>query len=342
MNSVFDIICALSRHPAVSGKESAFSACIENLQTDDLGNVWWIKKAGAKNPKTILIEAHRDEIGLCVSGILENGFLSVSPCGGIDPNNLPGTQFTVAGQQRIRAVAVSTPPHLAGQGEKKEKLSFDDLYLDTGIADTRRLKKQISVGDPIFFSTEPKQIANGKILARSLDNKVSIASLILASDMIKNSKNNIIFLLSVGEETTSCGVRSFCRKFCPDVALVVDAGFAFAPGLDRSRCILANEGPSVSVTDTLSADATRWVQNTAKEHGLSLQVIAEPGGTGTSASAIQTEGSGIPSAVISIPVFNMHTPSEIVSEEDVARTATLLHALSQSNTIPEREVTLLG
>lgn len=341
MNSVFDIICALSDFPCVSGKEAGFPDLIPNLQTDDLGNIWWMIKGKAKNPKTILMEAHRDEIGLCVSKILDNGFLSVTPCGGMDPGNLPGTVFTVLGRRNVRAIATSTPPHLASQTEKTEKLRFKDVYLDTGIPALRDLKKVISVGDVVSFLTTPKRIANGKILARGLDNKASIASLILASKMMEDSENNILFLLSVGEETTSCGVRSFCRKFKPDVALVVDAGFAFAPGLERSRCIMTNGGPSVSVTDTLCVDATRWVQKTAKKRKLSLQVIAEPGGTGTSATAIQTECAGIPSAVISIPVLNMHTPGEIVSEHDIQRTAELLFALSQSKDLPKREVTLL-
>jgi endoglucanase len=47
---------------------------------------------------------------------------------------------------------------------------------------------------------------------------------------------------------------------------------------------------------------------------------------GTDAAAIQISREGIPAALISIPVRNMHTPAETVSVKDIERVARLLAA----------------
>ena len=146
---------------------------------------------------------------------------------------------------------------------------------------------------------------------------------------------NLIFLLSAGEETLSFGVKKFLSCHQVDAAIIIDAGFAYSEGLDRTRCILSGGGPSVSVTDTLSEDMTNWVISEAKDNKIPLQIICEPGGTGTSATAVQIQNNGIPSAVVSIPIFNMHTTSEIVSMADVKATVELLKALSDSVSLQE-------
>ena len=51
------------------------SPCCDEINTDALGNIIALKK-GKKGNKKIMLEAHFDEIGLLVSDIDENGFLS--------------------------------------------------------------------------------------------------------------------------------------------------------------------------------------------------------------------------------------------------------------------------
>ena len=51
--------------------------------------------------------------------------------------------------------------------------------------------------------------------------------------------------------------------------------------------------------------------------------------TGTDADAIHSARAGIPSAVVSIPLRNMHSPVEMVQMEDVENTARLLAAFAR-------------
>lgn len=338
---VFDLISKLSDFPQVSGKEGAFPHLLPFLQTDSLGNVYCFIKGSSPEAKTILFEAHRDEIGLCVSEILEGGFIKATPCGGFDVNTLPGNSFEIMGIERVSAIAAATPPHLSKLEKNKGKLKVQDLFFDTGYDNSDILKKMIGAGDPIVFSTKPQKMHNGKITGRSLDNKVSVAALIMAAERLSSPINNILILFSVGEETSSRGVRKICREFKPDFATVLDAGFAYSEGMDETRCIKMGMGPSVSFTDTLSLSATDFLVKTAQKHNIPLQKIAEPGGTGTSATAIQVEAGGIPVGVISIPVSNMHTSAEIVSDCDVSLTADLICAVANERVIPQKEVAVL-
>ncbi len=346
MKSIYEILLKLSELSSVSGREISenehkqLSSLFPTAEIDALGNVLFFKKGTGKNPKKVLIEAHRDEIGLCVKDILEGGFLSVVECGGIDAKILPGTEFTVCGTKNVSCIATSTPPHLSGGKDKNEKFNVEQVYLDTGMLSKKKLKGMVSIGDPIMFAAEPVKLSDGKISGRGFDNKASVAAGLLAFEKVVNCENDVYLLLSVGEETTSRGVRKICRDIDLDAAFVVDVGFAFREGLDRTSCILMDHGPSVSYTDTLSRKMSNWACYVAKREGIPFQVIAEPGGTGTSATAIQLENGGIPSVVISIPLLNMHTPGEIVSENDIKNTANLLLAIVHDCEIPQKEVIL--
>jgi len=339
--AVFDLISELSDFPQISGVEGNFPHLVSSLETDSMGNVFCRIKGTSPAAKTILFEAHRDEIGLCVAEILDRGFIRTVPCGGFDANVLPGHRFKILGKESVIAIAASVPPHLAKINEKKAPLKVQDLFLDTGYESSADLKKKISVGDPIVICAEPKKMQGDRFTARGLDNKVSIAALVLAASNLKAPINNVVFLFSVGEETSSRGVRKFCRNIKPDFAVVLDAGFAYSEGMDETNCITMGMGPSVSFTDTLSLSATKFLLKVAQKHKIPLQKIAEPGGTGTSATAIQVENGGIPAGVISIPVSNMHTAGEIACERDVEQAAKLICAIANEEDLPPKEIIIL-
>ncbi len=336
--------------PCVSGREFSLSAflCAEYASgfdeagTDSAGNCFFYKKGKKENLPTVLLEAHMDEVGVCVKELWEGGFVSIEPCGGLDTAILPGTEFFIFGKKTCRAIATAKPPHLLSAEEQKEKLKIENIYLDTGFKTLEEMKEVLSVGDVAHYAAEPKSLNGGFLTARGLDNKAGVLAVLNAAQKISCEKCNLLVLLSAGEETTSIGVKSLCRKRKPDFAIVVDVGFAYGPGLERSKCIEMKKGPSVSITDTLSRKMSNWVLDTAKEFSLPCQVICEPGGTGTSATAIQVIDGGIPSCVISIPLKNMHTPSEIVYVGDIEKTSELLIALCEKANFEYGEVDFLG
>ncbi len=345
MSKIFDIISAFNSVDLVSGKENT-KELIKLLPNgisatiDPIGNIIFSKISGKKNAKKILLDAHIDSIGLCVKEITRDGFLAIDTCGGFDPEILGGTEFFVFGKEKIRGVATATPPHLLKKSSQDEKLTIESVYIDCGFASDKEAKRSVSVGDAVAFSDDAAVLSGTKIVSPYLDNKASIAALLLAYENIF-CDNDVYFVFSVGEETGFRGIKLATKNIQPDLAIVVDVGFALSPELDKTKCIKTGEGPSVSFTDTLSREMTKWVINTAGRKNLSLQIICEPGGTGTNATALQLQNAGIPSCVISIPLRNMHTNSEIVDECDIVKTAELLSALVSENSFPCQEVVLV-
>lgn len=345
MNQILNILSSLCDCYDISGLEqSAFSnhspfSDFPGYQRmcDHAGNILYTKLSGNENAKKILIEAHLDTIGFCVKEITQNGFVSLCPCGGIDSKILPSTELmTINGERRL-GVCCSVPPHLSNE-KNNEKTA--EIYVDFGFQSLSDAKKHIKIGDPIAFADPLIRLQSEKVSAPGLDNKAAVAALI-ATMKKAESEHDLYFLFSAGEETTARGVISIADTIAPDIAIVVDAGFALTPGLENFGCIEMNKGPSVSITDTLSRFLSDWVMDSAKKKTLPLQIVCEPGGTGTSATKLQLQSGSIPCVVISIPLKNMHTPSEIVSISDIELTVKLLCALISQKEIPSQEVVLI-
>ena len=66
------------------------------------------------------------------------------------------------------------------------------------------------------------------------------------------------------------------------------------------------------------------LQEAAKSLEMAISIDPIPGRSGTDAWAIQVAQSGIPTALISVPLRNMHSPVEIVDLEDIKRAGRLL------------------
>ncbi|RKX37242.1 MAG: M42 family peptidase, partial [Thermotogae bacterium] len=68
---------------------------VDETHVDKLGNLIALKK-GKKNGKRFLLTAHMDEIGFMVTNIEDDGTLSFSPIGGVDPRVVPGKRVKIA------------------------------------------------------------------------------------------------------------------------------------------------------------------------------------------------------------------------------------------------------
>ncbi len=348
MNQIFKILSSLSDLHYVSGtekfeeKNGAFPERINGFERriDSVGNVLYKKTSGKKNAKKILVEAHLDTIGFYVKEITNDGFICAGLCGGFDKKILPGTQVVSCSENKRIGMICAIPPHLTKK-DAENKTKDEEIYIDFGFCSDREAKNFFEIGDPILFYDPVICLSSHKICAPGLDNKAAVAALLIAMESAE-SENDLYFLFSVGEETTSRGVISIVNEINPDIAIVVDAGFAMAPGLNEENCIQMEKGPSVSITDTLTRFLTDWVLACALKNNLPLQTVCEPGGTGTSATKLQLQNGGIPSVVISIPLKNMHTPSEIVSEKDILSTCDLICTLIAEKEIPSQEATFIG
>ena len=116
-------LCAL---PAVSGFEAQAAKTVADLfrpycssvEIDRNGNVLACKKCGRKHAKTILLDAHLDQIGFVVTEVLDGGFVRFAPVGGVDPRMLLAGEVTILADEPIYGVVSCLPPHLLGPASR--------------------------------------------------------------------------------------------------------------------------------------------------------------------------------------------------------------------------------
>ncbi len=278
-----------------------------------------IASFGDKTAETVLIEAHIDEIGLIVTDI-ENGFLKVAPIGGVDAKMLAGMRVKIHGNETVLGVVCSTPPHLKKDGA--EAPSFDNIYIDTGLGNSA--EKIISIGDHVSFTCDFNQLKNNRVTAKSLDNRAGVAAVLLAAEMLKqeNISKNITVLLSDQEETGGAGAKTATFGIEPSYAIVVDVSFGNQPGV--LECGNLGDGAMIGVSPLLSHEATETLKKVAKAQNIKHQMEIMGGRTSTDADHITLSKTGVKTALLSIPLRNMHTPVEVVDLNDIKSVAEII------------------
>lgn len=272
--------------------------------------------------KTLLIDAHIDEIGFTVTNVSENGFLKVSPVGGIDSRILPGQRVKIWGSSVVKGVFCSVPPHLSG-GEDKA-VGIDELYIDSCISNGA--ESIIPVGALVTFDSCAAALRNDFVVGKSLDNRASVAALLKAAELLqgKEPRFNVCFLFSRQEEIGNRGAVISAFEISPDECVTVDTTFGNCYGISEHKTGKLSYGPMIGISPVLSKSVTEGLKKSAALISSDIQYEVMNGKTGTNADVISVSKSGIPTGLISIPIRNMHTPTEIVSISDIETTAQIL------------------
>ena len=107
----------------------------------------------------------------------------------------------------------------------------------------------------------------------------------------------------------------------PDLAIVIDTTWATGVGVSDDKGFPLGEGLSLVIGPNAHPKLFDMLREKAGE--LEIPVTPEPmaGGTGTDGWPIQVSREGVPTAIVGIPIRNMHTPVEIVALKDIERAA---------------------
>jgi putative aminopeptidase FrvX len=129
---------------------------------------------------------------------------------------------------------------------------------------------------------------------------------------------------TVQEEVELQGALTSTYGIAPDVGIAIDVGFGRQPGVGDADAIDIGKGPALAIGPNIHPALFAELKRVADQLEIPVQVEVAPGGTGTDANAMQVTREGIPTALLSIPLRNMHTPIETLSVKDLARTGRLL------------------
>ena len=339
MEKLYNLIENLTSYPGVSGFEDmAFEELKEyikslnifdEINTTPVGSFYGIIRCGKANVPLVLCDAHLDTIGFVVTEICDGGFLKVAPIGGVAAKILSAAEVNVYGKKTVKGIFGSKPPHLQEPGESEKKMEISDLCIDTGMP-IDELKKIVRVGTPVGFPCKLQKLLGDNLAGAGFDDRLCGATILRALMMIDKSKLNVdvAFQFSGGEETGYKGAMTTAYRINPDKAIVIDVTHAYVPGAPKTRDhIRAGQGTDICFSPQTNRALTKFAVSVAENEKLPYQLSAAPGRTGTNSNAVQTTRNGIPTLLMSIPLKNMHTMSEIVDLTDVLNTAKLISAV---------------
>ena len=293
----------------------------DEVRTDALGNVIAIKRCGKENAPSVMVEAHCDEIGLMVTSVTKEGFITFANVGGVDPRILPSLEVTVHGRRDIFGVVGIKPAHLLEDGKS---VKIRDMAIDTGLS-ADEVKELVSVGDSITIAQSVGKIGSRQWSGKTLDDRASLAAVI---QLMKNLKNVQLFadvyaVAAVQEEVGCRGGKVAAYGINPTMAIAIDVTHGITPDNSDGAFELGS-GAVVAVGPNIHPMLSKRLFETAKKHKIKTETEVEGGDTGTDAWEMQVAANGIPTALLSIPLKYMHTSVETLAVSDVEAVTELL------------------
>ncbi|WP_242369430.1 M42 family metallopeptidase [Adlercreutzia muris] len=324
--------------PSPTGFEEPVAALVrerlgtvaDEVSTDTMGSVSAVLSGTDEAAPSLMLAAHMDEIGLMVTYISPEGFLSVASLGGVDAAILPGMRVdvhTAAGP--LRGIVGRKPIHLIEPDERKAVTPLSGLVIDLGLK-PKRVKKLVSVGDPITFAVGFERFGDAMAVSKCFDDKCGVWVACRVMEKLAaagRAAGDFIAVATTQEEIGTRGAMTSAHAMNPDVALAFDVTHATDyPGIDAAKYgkIVCGAGPVIARGPNINPVVFERLVAAAKAEGIPYQLEAEPSVTGTDARAIQVARDGIPTGLISVPLRYMHTPTEVVCLADLDATVRLI------------------
>jgi putative aminopeptidase FrvX len=337
--SIPDLLHQLLTAPAPSGSEEratavwrAAAAPFAEVSGDTLGSSF-ARVPGQAGGLVCALVGHIDEIGVIATHVDERGFVSIRRIGGFVAEPLVGqrVEFLTGVKGLVaRRRDTSTP-----QSDRK-RADVKDLHVDIGARDADEARSLVRPGDAAVLSAQPTELPNGRIVSRSLDNRLGAYVALEAARRVAETggaRGDVVAVAAVQEEVGDYGgARTTVFALDPQVVLAVDITGATDipdgdPKLDGEAKLGA--GPIVNRGSTISPKVFDLLVETAEAEGIAYAVNVSAGDTHTDMDAAYASRGGTATGLISIPTRYIHTPTEAAALEDVDAAIRLVAAFAR-------------
>lgn len=323
-----------NENPIVRFIQSQIDGLVGKMWVDPLGSLLAIIE-GEESKEKIMLDAHMDEIGFMISHIDPKGFLRFVPIGGWDNRILLGQCVKILGNnsKEYHGIIGSKPPHLTTESERKKTVKISDMYIDIGMSSRDKVEAcKINIGSFGTLYDPFAEFPNNMIRGKAFDDRTGVNVLIhIIKEFAENPpSDSLLFSFSVQEEVGGRGAAPAAFNLDPTIALAIENTTAGdVPGVKDSECpAYIGKGPAISVADrSMLAHPTvndRLIKN-AKLENIPFH-LKKPIFGGTNAGRIHQAREGIPSSVVSVPCRYIHSPTSLLSIEDVFHTIKLVSA----------------
>ncbi len=294
---------------------------------------WWWGKKESSNPKakTLLIDAHMDEVGFVVTNISKNGFLSFEEMGGVWSQTLNTTRLRVWNNDYSKSyVGVVEWPGTNSHQGTGGNVKIENMLLDIGAESKEEVKKWgIEIGSVITFDSEAEFNGN-RVISKSADNRLGVAAVLSIMDYIKDKEfdYNIVVGASVQEENGLIGARTSAYMIEADAAIVIDVSPAtdFPAGQEPKGVL--GKGTMLRHKDArtiYSRDIIEYMKKLMKDNDIKYQDYFSLGGT--NAGNIHLAKEGVKTFPVGLVARNLHTSSSVFDIKDFEETLKLLECL---------------
>lgn len=310
--------------PAAEAAAGLLRPLCDFVELDPFGSVLGVRRCGRPGARTVLLDAHIDQIGFLVTEVLEGGFLRFAPVGGVDPRMLLGCEVEILTPEPVFGVIACTPPHLLKPGEEKKSVPIREMLLDTGLLDAR---ERIPVGTPVVFAERPVQLTPDSVTGKCLDDRAGVYAILEAFRRLEDTPLDFDLAVqySVQEEVTALGARTGAFRVRPDFAIAVDVSHAKTPDAPADSTFEYGGGVMIGMGPNFHTGLTRSLIRTARAESIDYQLEVMEGNTGTNAWEMQIAATGTAMALLSIPLRYMHTPVESIRLSDAEAVSDLLY-----------------
>ena len=337
--------------PGPSGFESAAARVwrdeaqkIAAVTADVAGNS--VATVNAAAPITVMLAGHIDEIGVIVTWVDDEGFVWIGPIGGWDPQVLVGQRIRFAGRDGdVLGVVGRKPIHLIKREDRDKAVKFEDLWVDIGASSRADAEQRLGIGDAGVIDTRVVDLPNNRLASRAIDDRIG-AFVVLEALRRYAGNPGVAAVAAVATTQEEIGFHGggaliAAGRVGPAMAIAVDVTHATDhPTADKkdSGDHKLGGGPVLSRGSVISPVVFRLLRDAATRLEMPYTVQAAGRETSTDADFIHLARGGIATGLVSIPNRYMHSPSELVSLDDLDRAADLLAETCRSVT-PETDFT---
>ena len=190
----------------------------------------------------------------------------------------------------------------------------------------------VHVGCVITYPDEFFILNKDKFVCRALDNRMGGFMIAEVARLLKENKKTLPFGLyitnSVQEEIGLRGAQMIAERIKPNVAIVTDVTHDTTTPMIEMKTqgdAQIGNGPVIAYAPAVQQKLRDLITDTAKANKIPFQRAALSRATGTDTDAFAYSGSGVASALISLPLRYMHTTVEMVHRDDVENVIKLIY-----------------
>jgi len=299
------------------------SPFVDTIRTDEMGNLIAQKNCNKQNARTILLVAHADEVGFVIKRIDERGFVYVTNIGGIHIDNLSGKIVVFSNENGYTYGTFGEKPiHMTTHEDKanKDRMHISDLWVDIGCNSYSEAIKRVSIGDYATFAPFFQLIGNDFVMAKALDNRVSMYVIYEVLKQIEIAQNNVVVAITVQEEIGRRGAMAIANAMNIKNCIVLDVTHATdypTINVNRYGDIKLGEGVVVPFGANINNEIQKRLISISNAHNISYQREVIPLDSRTDAAVLQNTGYNRYIGIISVPIRYMHSSTELANKTDV-------------------------